>query len=229
MITMFKTNLPQKSSILLLGSPGVGLLEFELGMVKEYLDDGEPVVFVVMDMLPKDLLSVMQRFGISLDRLGSDLFIIDYHSSLLGNTEERDTFERRKVRRIHDLEGIMFNVANIYEEVKRPLRVFVHTLSTLFLYNQPGVVLKFFQISASRIRSEYGTAIVAVHEGVHDEKSVNHLVALADGVIELGFDANLNRMLRVRHMRGTTSPCHWMPFEIMPCEAEKTLPVLLWK
>ncbi|MDD1772693.1 MAG: RAD55 family ATPase [Methanomassiliicoccales archaeon] len=226
---MFKTNLPQKSSILLLGSPGVGLLEFELGMVKEYLDNDEPVVFVIMDMLPKDLISLMQRFGISQDSLGNGLYIIDYHSSLLGNTDDRDTYERRKVRRITDLEGIMFNVANIYEEVKRPLRIFVHTLSTLFLYNQPGVVLKFFQISASRIRSEYGTAIVAVHEGVHDDKSVNHLVALADGVIELGFDANLNRMLRVRHMRGTTAPCHWMPFQITPARDDNQTPVLLWK
>jgi KaiC/GvpD/RAD55 family RecA-like ATPase len=226
---MFKTNFPQMCSVLLLGSPGVGLLEFEMGMVKEYLDAGEPVIFVSMDLLPKDLLAIMERFGISLDLLGNGLYVIDYHSSLLGNSEDRDVLERSKVRRIHDLEGIMFNVASIYAEVKRPLRIFIHSLSTLFLYNQSSVVLKFFQISASRIRSEYGTSFIAVFDGVHDEKSVNHLMALADGVLELRFDPDLNRMMRVRHMRGMTAPNRWIPFEITPIEDQGSAQALQWK
>jgi len=225
---MFKINFPQMSSILMLGSPGVGLLEFQMGMVKEYLEAGEPVVFVIMDMLPRDLLSVMERFGIPNDMLGNGLYIIDYHSSLLGNPDKRDAHERTKVWRINDLEGIMFNVANIYEEVKRPLRVFVYTLSTLFLY-KPSVVLKFFQISTSRIRSEFGMSFVSVFDGVHDEKSVNHLMALADGVVKLKFDPELNRMLRVRHMRGMSVPCRWIPFEITPAEEDASVHVLQWK
>jgi len=226
---MFKTNFPQMCSVLMLGTPGVGLLEFQMGMVKEYLDRGEPVVFVTMDLLPKDLLAAMERFGISLDLLGKGLYIIDYHSSLLGNSDDRETFDRTKVCRIHDLEGIMFNVGNIFAEEKRPLRVFMHTLSTLFLYNQASVVLKFFQISTSRIRSEYGSAIVAVFDGVHDEKALNHLVALADGVLELRFDNELNRVLRVRHMRGMSVPGRWIPFEISPGGEEPLAPVLEWR
>ncbi len=225
---MFKMNVPQNSSALILGSPGVGILEFQMGMVKDYLEAGEPVVFVTMDMLPKDLLGVMQRFGIGADRLGEGLHIIDYHSSLLGNSEEHDV-NGPKVRRIHDLEGIMFNVANIFEEEKRPLRIFIYSLSTLFLYNQASVVLKFFQISTSHIRSEYGTAVVSVYDGVHDDKAVNHLMALADGVIELRFDTDLNRVMRVRHMRGMSASCRWIPFEIAPAINEPPVQVLQWK
>jgi KaiC/GvpD/RAD55 family RecA-like ATPase len=226
---MFKTNFPTMCSVLILGSPGVGLLEFQMGMIKEYLEAGEPVVFVTMDLLPKDLLSLMERFGVPLDRLGDGLYIIDYHSSLLGSSDERGTFEKGKVRRIHDLEGIMFNVATIHEEVARPLRIFVHTLSTLFLYNQSNVVLKFFQISTSRIRSEYGTVFISVYDDVHDDRSVNHLMALADGTVELRFDTELNRMLRVRHMRGMSAPARWIPFEIVPAEEEMPSHVLQWK
>jgi KaiC/GvpD/RAD55 family RecA-like ATPase len=120
-------------------------------------------------------------------------------------------------------------VANIHAEEKRPLRVFVHTLSTLFLYNQSSVVLKFFQISTSRIRSEYGTAIVSVFDGVHDDKALNHLMALADGVLELRFDNELNRMLRVRHMRGMSVPGSWIPFQIIPAEEDDPIQVLQWK
>ena len=226
---MFRTNFPQMCSVLILGTPGVGLLEFQMSMVKEYLDQGEPVVFVTMDLLPRDLLASMERFGISLDLLGKGLYVIDYHSSLLGNGDDRESGDRTKVRRIHDLEGIMFNVANIFAEEKRPLRIFMHTLSTLFLYNQASVVLKFFQISTSRIRSEFGTAIVSVFDGVHEEKALNHLVALADGVIELRFDNDLNRVLRVRHMRGMSVPGRWIPFEITPGGEEAPAPVLEWK
>ncbi|HUT27246.1 MAG TPA: RAD55 family ATPase [Methanomassiliicoccales archaeon] len=226
---MFKTNFPQMCSVLILGSPGVGMLEFQLGMVKEYLEAEEPVVFVTLDLPPRDLLAVMEAFGIPMDRLGRGLYIIDYHSSLIGNSEEREAYEGSKVRRIHDLEGIMFNVANIHSEVKRPLRVFMNTLSTLFLYNQPSVVLKFFQISTSRIRSEFGTVFVSVFDGVHEEKAVNHLMALADGALELRFDPELNRMMRVRHMRGMTVPCRWIPFEITPAEEDTPTHVLQWK
>jgi KaiC/GvpD/RAD55 family RecA-like ATPase len=226
---MFKTNFPQMCSVLMLGTPGVGLLEFQMGMVKEYLEQGEPVVFVTMDLLPKDLLGAMERFGVPLDNLGKGLYVIDYHSSLLGNSDDREPGDRSKVRRIHDLEGIMFNVANIHPgHVAAPEDIHAH-LSTLFLYNQANVVLKFFQISTSRIRSEFGTAIVSVFDGVHDEKALNHLVALADGVLELRFDNDLNRVLRVRHMRGMSVPGRWIPFEIAPGGEEALAPVLEWK
>lgn len=226
---MFKTNFPPMCSVLILGSPGVGLLEFQMGMVKEYLEAGEPVVFVTMDLLPRDLLAIMERFGIPRERLGNGFHVIDYHSALLGNAEERESYDKTKVRRINDLEGIMFNVSSIHEETKKPLRIFLHTLSTVFLYNQPSVVLKFFQISTSRIRSEYGSVFVSVYDDVHDEKAINHLIALADGVVELRFDHELNRLLRVRHMRGMSAPAKWIPFEITPAEDESHASVLKWK
>jgi KaiC/GvpD/RAD55 family RecA-like ATPase len=226
---MFKTNFPQMSSVLILGSPGVGLLEFQMSLVKEYLENDEPVVFVTMDLLPRDLLVVMERFGIPMERLGAGLYIIDYHSSLMGVSVDRESYDPQRIRHIKDLEGIMFNVATIHGEVKKPLRVFMNTLSTLFLYNQPSVVLKFFQLCTSRIRSEYGTAIVSVFDGVHDDKAVNHLIALADGVLELRFDHELNRMMRVRHMRGMSVPCRWIPFEITPAIEENPAQVLEWK
>ena len=111
----------------------------------------------------------------------------------------------------------------------RPVRVFLYTLSTLFLYNQSNVVLKFFQISSSKVRSSYGTMIFSIHDSVHDEKTVNHLMAIADGVIELKFDDDLNRRMRIRHMRGYPTSSQWVPFEIRG-EVTDTCPALLeWR
>jgi archaellum biogenesis ATPase FlaH len=122
----------------------------------------------------------------------------------------------------------MFNIGSIFSETKRRTRIFIYSLSTLFLYNQSNVVLKFFQISNSKIRANYGTSIVSVHEGVHDEKTVNHLMAIADGVVELRFDEELNKMMRIRNMRGHSVTPQWIPFEIRNIDEGEPVRLLEW-
>lgn len=227
---MIKASLPDMCSILMIGSPGIGMLEFDVSLAKDYIDSGETVVFVTMDILPGDLMAIMRNFGIKTDQvLGKKLFVIDYHTSLLGNTDERTIYAKSEVRPAGDIEGIMFNVAAIANEYGKPVRVFFYTLSTLFLYNQSNVVLKFFQISSSRVRNEFGTAVFSVHDGVHDERTVNHLMAIADGVLELKFDEDLNRRMRIRHMRGIPSANEWIPFEIRSIDANVSNPLLEWR
>ena len=49
---MLKAQLPDLCSVLMIGSPGIGMLEIEISLAKDYLDAGETVIFVTMDMLP---------------------------------------------------------------------------------------------------------------------------------------------------------------------------------
>jgi len=229
-IIMIKATFPDKSSIIMVGSPGIGLLEFNVGIAKSYVENGDTVIFVAVDLTPSDVLSSMGSFGINVDEiLGRSLFIIDYHSSILGSFESKDTKQGGEVRQVSDIEGIMFNVSSIANETAKPVHIFLHSLSTLFLYNQSNVVLKFFQISASRIRTEFGTGFFTIHDGVHDEKTMNHLMAIADGVIELKFDDNLNRRMRIRHMRGYPTTSQWIPFEIKQIFKGERASLLEWK
>ncbi|MGB9881560.1 MAG: RAD55 family ATPase [Methanomassiliicoccales archaeon] len=224
---MLKIALPERSSILVIGSPGIGLLEFNIGLAKSYIERGDTVVFVTIDVLPADVVALLEAFDVPVDDLlGNKIFIIDYHSSLLGSYDEDSSSTRNYVRKVSDIEGIMFNLTAIANEYGRPMRIFLHSLSTLFLYNQTNVVLKFFQISSSKIRSELGMAISTVHDGVHEDRTINHLMAMADGVIELKFDENLNRRLRIRHMRGSPSPTEWIPFEIKQARRESKMTLL---
>lgn len=224
---MVRACFPDQCSVLLIGSPGIGLLEFNISLVQNYLEKEDAVIFVAVDTSPSDIVEVMSAFGIpTKEALGKRLFFLDYHSSLLGANEERAPTPGVKV--ISDLEGIMFNIGAISHETKRRTRTFFYSLSTLFLYNQPNVVLKFFQISNSRIRTHYGSSIISVHEGVHEEKTVNHLMAIADGVVELRFDEELNKMLRVRNMRGYPTSSQWIPFEIRGAEHGKPANILEW-
>jgi KaiC/GvpD/RAD55 family RecA-like ATPase len=226
---MIKATFPEHSSMLMIGSPGIGTLEFAVSIVKDWIEQDSMVIFVTVDLLPNDLLEVMGSFGIPSEALGRNLFIIDYHSSLLGSLDEAPSSNGTEIRKVSDLEGIMFNVAALAESTKKPVKIVVHSLSTLFLYNQPNVVLKFFQISSSRIRNEFGTVFFTVHEGVHDEKTVNHLMAIADGVLELKFDEDLNRRMRIRNMRGCVTSSQWIPFEIKQASTGRSPSLLEWR
>jgi KaiC/GvpD/RAD55 family RecA-like ATPase len=226
---MIKASFPEWSSMLMIGSPGIGMLEFSVSIAKDYIETDNLVIFVSVDLLPSDLLAIMNSFGIDKDALGRNLFIIDYHSSLLGSFDNSTHCQGTEIRKVSDLEGVMFNISTLAGSTTKPVKIFIHSLSTLFLYNQANVVLKFFQISSSRIRTEFGTAIFTLHEGVHDDKTVNHLMAIADGVLELKFDEDLNRRMRIRNMRGCVTSSQWIPFEIKQAPSENGHSLLEWR
>lgn len=215
--------------MLMIGSPGIGMLEFAVSIAKDWMEQDSMVIFVTVDLLPSDLLDIMTSFGVSKEVLGRNLFVIDYHSSLLGSVDVATNCNGTEIRKVSDLEGIMFNISALAEGTKRPVKIVIHSLSTLFLYNQANVVLKFFQISSSRIRSEFGTAFFTIHEGVHDERTVNHLMAIADGVLELKFDEELNRRMRVRNMKGCITSSQWIPFEIKQASSDRSPSLLEWR
>jgi KaiC/GvpD/RAD55 family RecA-like ATPase len=226
---MIKATFPEHSAMLMIGSPGIGMLEFAVSIAKDWMEQDSAVIFVTVDLLPSDLLDVMTSFGVSKEVLGRNLFIIDYHSSLLGSVDVITNCNGTEIRKVSDLEGIMFNISALAESTKKPVKIVIHSLSTLFLYNQANVVLKFFQISSSRIRSEFGTAFFTIHEGVHDERTVNHLMAIADGVLELKFDEELNRRMRVRNMKGCITSSQWIPFEIKQASSDRSPSLLEWR
>jgi len=214
----------------MIGSPGVGMLEFNAGLAESYLSDGSTVIFITADLPAGEVLETMRRFGVDTEKaLGEKLFLIDYHSSLLGSYKKEEPPRPDHVRKVMDIEGIMYNIDSIATHAELPVKIFLHSLSTLFLHNQPSVVLKFYQISSSRIRSEFGSAIFTVYDGVHDEKSVNHLIAMADGVIEMKFDDELRRMMRIRHMRNSPTSTQWVPFNIKKLGSTEERPLLEWR
>ncbi len=226
---MIKASFPDWSSILMVSSPGIGVLEFNISLAKNYIDEGETVVFVTTDISADNLLHMMKCFGIKVEELlGKKLFLVDYHSSLLGSYEN-DEHTREDIRYVVDLEGIMFNIDSICELAGTPIKIFIYSLSTLFLFNNQNVVLKFFQISSSKIRTNYGSVMFTLHDDVHEKMVVNHLMAISDGVIELKFDTNLRKRMRVRHMRGFATSSQWIPFEIKLIQPSNDRPILEWR
>ena len=53
-------------------------------------------------------------------------------------------------------------------------------------------------------------------------------MAIADGVLELKFDEELNRRMRIRNMRGCITSSQWIPFETVDL-GDASQQLLEWK
>ena len=98
-------------------------------------------------------------------------------------------------------------------ELRPPVRILFYSVSTLFLHNSGQAIAKFFQIITSRVKTNTGFILYAVHEGVHDPMTMNLLRSLVDGVVEMRFNDAMEREIRVHHMRGLATRPAWEPFE----------------
>ena len=72
---------------------------------------------------------------------------------------------------------------------------------------------KFFQMISSRAKTEYGSILYVLHDGVHEERTVCLLESLVDGVVQMRFDENLEREWRIHHYRGRKSSPRWTRFD----------------
>ncbi|MEE9341363.1 MAG: hypothetical protein V3V21_06860, partial [Thermoplasmata archaeon] len=118
-----------------------------------------------------------------------------------------------RIDSLSNIESIGLSISKAAVRLGEPVRIIFYTLSTLFLYNSPQAMAKFFQIVSSRVKNEYGSILYVLQEGVHDDRTVCLLESLVDGVIQMRYDENLGREWRVHHYRGRASDPRWTRFD----------------
>lgn len=210
-------SVPINSAALLIGPPGVGKFEFCIDAVGEALQKNERLVFVTVDVHPVEIRRWIRRYGASLDEQeGKRFFFVDCYSSSVGREGVEDDYGENvfHVGSLSNIEGIGMSIAKAADELVKPVKVVFYTLSTLFLYNPPQTMAKFFQMISSKIRTDYGFILYVLHQGVHDVRTVNLLESLVDGVIEMRFNNNLQRELRIHHYRGMKTSPEWTRFDV---------------
>jgi KaiC/GvpD/RAD55 family RecA-like ATPase len=67
-------------------------------------------------------------------------------------------------------------------------RVMVHSLSTLLMYADLQTVFRFLHVFTGRIQSVDGLGVFCIDSTAHDDQTMNTLIQLFDGVIELSED-----------------------------------------
>ena len=203
---------PSNYSILVAGPPGVGKLEYLLGLTKGFLDAGERVTFVTLDLSPDEVRTRAAANGLDLSGAeGSSLAFVDCYSASASERLEAPASKRvYPVSSFSNLEGIGMAISKAAHDLKPPVRVLFYTVSTLFLHNSPQAIAKFIQIITSRVKTNIGFIAYAMHDGVHDPNTTALLRSLVDGVVELRFTDDLAREVRAHHMCGMVIKPVWL-------------------
>ncbi len=213
--TMSTERFPAHYSVLISGPSGVGKLDYMLRLGKQFLDAGERIVFVTLDLHPDEVRTYAESAGIDRASVeGSRFVFVDCYSA--SATDRMDAPVHRKVFSVSsfsNLEGIGMAINKAAQEAKTPVRILFYTASTLFLHNSPQAIAKFVQIITSRVKTSIGFIAYAMHEGVHDVQTTNLLRSLVDGVIEIRFRDDMTREIRFHHMRGLKFTPGWTPVE----------------
>jgi len=202
---------PTNYSVLISGPPGVGKLEYLLGLTKRFLDGGDRVTFVTLDLHPDEVRTRALGVGVDLAAVeGTSFAFVDCYSA--SASERVDAPASKKVYPVSsfsNLEGIGMAISKAAHDLKPPVRIVFYTVSTLFLHNSPQAIAKFIQIITSRVKTNIGFIAYAMHDGVHDPNTTTLLRSLVDGVVEIRFTDDLAREVRAHHMRGLTVRPTW--------------------
>jgi KaiC/GvpD/RAD55 family RecA-like ATPase len=209
---------PTNYSVLLSGPPGVGKFEHLVMRIREDLRLGERVAFVTLDLHPNEIRARAKALHLDLEpHEGKSFVFVDCYSATSSERPEAPTGKKTfLVSSFSNLEGIGMAMSKAGTELGTPVRIYFYTVSTLFLHNSTQAIAKFFQIVTSRVKTNLGFVLYAVHDGVHDPMTMNLLRSLVDGVVEMRFTDSMDREIRIHHMRGYHVDATWHPFLQLP-------------
>lgn len=207
---------PENYSVLLAGPPGVGKFEFCLDKVKDWLKNGERVLYLTTERSLDEIKSTAEKFGLDIEEYkNKTLFFVDCHSWSWGIGMR--LAEGSGTIKAPNIMDITIALEKAIQNMECPIRIVFDSLSPLFLYIDVPSMKKFFHFLTSKTKSEYGFIMYTLQEGVHDPNIRNSLSELVDSFLEMQYDEEAGgsgRRLRVHHSRDTPPDNSWKKFRI---------------
>ncbi len=208
-----KVPFPDNYTVLLSGPPGIGKFEYCLDLVRDYISRGEKVIYLTTERSPSEIMDQASAIGFDMSEYeDNSLVFIDGFSWSVGSRYDKGF----SIDNPANLNEFNITLEKAVSKLGKPVKIFFDTLSPLFLHNPADNITKAFQVLASRAKTDYGFLLATLQEGVHDPQTVNTLIFLVDGYLQMKFDeeGSLERKLRVHHLRGLKSEPDWRTFEI---------------
>lgn len=194
-------------SLLLVGPPGSGKLEFCIHLMKQYAEENEKIIYLTVDVSPEMFREKAAECSFKLGEFASNLLILDGYTSLSASSKLEGL--DWSISSLTNLEALLLCVEKAISRLGPQPKIFVYTLSTLFLYNPSLIAYKFLRAFTSKVESNQGSIIYAVQAGVHDEPTVTMMKSCVDGVIETKYDEEMSRFLRLHHFRSMDVDGKW--------------------
>ena len=218
MIHMF----PDRYSVLIVGAPNAGVLEFCTYLTSFYLRNNQNVIMVEADTSRAFVRRQLRNFGIKNDEYeGTQLFLIDCYSEPLNPDESEFICSPT------DLPDLLQKIKNAAEPLEEPVRIIFDSLSSLHIYSEPAQVRDFLK-KLSDFSKKKGSLTATLHEGMHSIDQVNALINQCDGLIEMHIDDKMKRFIRISRMKSIEIEPKWVPFEIEQAEGVSGT-ALVWK
>ena len=139
--------------------------------------------------------------------------------NLLGKREP----DKYGTETLDNINSLLKNYANelnieisavIQEQTKSKIKRSVFdSISTLLIYANPSLVVKFIPVLLAKEKQGGYTNILILEEGVHDAKTVTTLNYVTDGVIEFKMEGD-KRFLRISRMKNTKHKRDWVEFKV---------------
>jgi KaiC/GvpD/RAD55 family RecA-like ATPase len=179
------------TNLLLSGPPLTGKRTLALDVLADGVRSGEGAIVVTT----KDSAQrVLQDLGERVDYDGRPVAVVDTVSRQQGVNDVRDGDVVKYTSSPVDMTGIGIKLSEFlqgfYGDQQLPRnRIMLHSLSTLLMYSDLQTVFRFLHVFTGRVQSVDGLGLFAIDDSAHDDRTMNTLKQLFDGIVRTHEDA----------------------------------------
>jgi KaiC/GvpD/RAD55 family RecA-like ATPase len=182
---------PDKSTILVVGPPGIGKEALGYWFIHSGLVQGDFCLYVTR-LSVKEVLQDEKGFGVDTQQKVPLWFASD------GGQIKYD---------VNDLAGLSFNIKEtLKQNAGRRVRIVIDAISSLLMLNQPETIYRFLTQLFADVKQYDAVLLATLEEGMHKAEVLAAMQQLFDGVVEMRlYEEGLRviPLLRVRKMRGS--------------------------
>jgi KaiC/GvpD/RAD55 family RecA-like ATPase len=178
------------TSLLISGPPLTGKRGLAMDVLAEGTRSGQAAIVVTT----KDGAGrVLDDYRDRVDIDDKPVAVIDCVTRQQGVGEVRDDERVKYTSSPVDMTGVGIKLSETLESFQShgvdKTRVMVHSLSTLLMYSDLQTVFRFLHVFTGRIQSVDGLGLFCIDSTAHDDRTMNTLTQLFDGIVTTEEDA----------------------------------------
>ncbi|KTG10343.1 recombinase RecA [Haloprofundus marisrubri] len=179
------------TNLLVTGPPLTGKRALTLDILASGTENGDGSIFVTTKDSATRVLDEFDDRSVYEDR---PVAVVDCVTRQRGVGDARDDNRVKYTSSPVDMTGIGIKLSEFLQtfyadqRVERN-RIGVHSLSTLLMYSNLQTVFRFLHVFTGRIQSVDGLGLFCIDSTVHDDRTLNTLKQLFDGIITTSEDA----------------------------------------